>query len=282
MVALSGPVDSVKLDRGLRALARWGHPIVEAANLRSADPAGYLAGDDDVRLDGLEAVLAAGARVLIAARGGYGATRLLDRLPWEKLIERRAVVVGFSDLTAVLNPLAERGCVQVHGPMVAAGLEEPDLGDRLRAVLEGRLVGRPLFELDGTHVVRPGRAVGRAVGGNLVVLSALLGTPYDVGLDGAVLFLEEVNEPLYRIDRLLTQLRQADKLSCVKCLIVGRLGKFGSSTEAARVRDILVESMPQAVFVDGVEFGHGPRNLAFPIGAEVTVDTEAGVIEWSA
>ncbi len=144
VVALSGPVDPTALEAGLAALRGWGRRVILAPNLLARS--GYLAGDEGERLAGLERVLDDGGRVLLAARGGYGATRLLDRLPWERLAVGRATVVGFSDLTAVLNPLAARsGWGQVHGPMAAAGLARPGNATRLRALLEGGLVGRTLF-----------------------------------------------------------------------------------------------------------------------------------------
>ena len=101
VVALSGPVDTEKLDAGLEILRGWGHPVIEAPNLRTE--ATYLAGGDDDRLAGLEMVVGSGARVIIAARGGYGASRLLERIDWRDLSKRGICVVGFSDLLSLLG-----------------------------------------------------------------------------------------------------------------------------------------------------------------------------------
>ena len=282
VVALSGPADPVRLEDGLRALKGLGNPLVLAPNLRAK--VGYLAGTDGERLEALEWVLEQGARVLIGARGGYGATRLLDRLPWSRLAATRATLVGFSDITAVIQPLiGAGGPVQVHGPMVAAGLEDRQNRERLAAVLTGRLIGGELFRFRADAVVCPGRAEGAAAGGNLSMITTLLGTPYQPDLTGCVLFLEEVDEPLYRLDRMLTHLYNSGTLRGVKALMSGSLhGCRPAAGRAERWRSMLHEVAPPGVpVVVGLPFGHGARNLAFPLGAAVEVDTEAGVVTWS-
>jgi len=282
VVALSGPVAPEALAGGVEALWETGHPVVVAPNVR--DRLGYLAGEDEVRIGGLLHVLDAGVRVVVAARGGYGVSRLLDRMPWERLVRDRVVFAGFSDLSSLLNHLVARGgAAQVHGPMAAVGLVRPENRDRLLAVLEGRLVGQPLFRFGQARVLRPGTARGPAVGGNLTVLCSTLGTPWEPAFDGSVLFLEEVGEPLYRLDRLLTQLRASGRLDRVKALIGGSL----HGCRPAGRRDntwarLLEEAVPPgAPVVRGLAFGHGARNLAIPLGATVEVDTGAGRVMWS-
>jgi muramoyltetrapeptide carboxypeptidase len=280
VVALSGPLDVGKLDDGLEVLRGWGHPIIEASNLRSEDT--YLAGRDEDRLAGLEEIVARDARIVVAARGGYGAARLLDRIDWRDLTERGICMVGFSDLTAILNPLGGNGIPQIHGPMVAAGLGTRSNEKRLRSVLLGELKGEPLFRISEAAVVRAGRAEGVAVGGNLAVLTSLIGTPWEPEFDGSVLFLEEVSEPLYRLDRMLTHLRGSGKLRNVKALIGGSLrGCRPASARPDSWRRLLLEVAPSdAPVVVDMPFGHGAANLAFPIGATVEVDTEASQVIW--
>ncbi len=281
VVALSGPVEPGRLAAGLAALRRWGHPLVLADNLRSR--AGYLAGTDAERLAGLEGVLGHGARVLIAARGGYGVTRLLPRLPWSRLETAGACVVGYSDLTALLNPLAALGVAQVHGPMVASGLARPRNASRLRRVLTAELAGRELLRFDRSQVVRPGTAVGPLWGGTLSLLEALVGTPFEPDLEGGVLLLEEVNEPPYRVDRMLTHLAASARFRGVKALIVGSLRGCGwTRTRAAEWRRLLLEALPADVpVVMGLPFGHRAANMAVPIGVPVDLDTRRGRVAWS-
>lgn len=280
VVALSGPVDGDRLRAGLEGLGSWGRPVELASNLGRVN--GYLAGSDDERLAGLLEMLDRGVTTLLAARGGYGVTRLLPRLPWRRLIDDGVRLVGFSDLTALLDPLVGAGgWAQIHGPMVAAGLDDPESCDRLLAVLEGRLVGEALFTFGPEQVVREGVVAGPARGGTLSMLASLSGTPWQPRLDGAVVFLEEVGEPMYRLDRMLTHLRCSATFRGVKALMSGSLwcceqDHAGSDSW----RNLLAEAAPEAVIVTDLPFGHGPVNLAFPLGATVGVDTRAGVIGW--
>lgn len=282
VVALSGPVEEARLEAGLEVLRGWGHPIVEASNLRREEL--YLAGRDDERVAGVGEVLDAGVRWIVAARGGYGAARILDAMPWQRLRSRAAQFIGFSDLTAILNPLAsDGGAVQVHGPMVAAGLKGRHNADRLHALLRGELVGEVLFRFPRSSVVQAGRAEGRAIGGNLTLLTSLLGTPWEPNFDDGILFLEEVEEPLYRLDRMLTHLRGSGKLRNVKALIGGSLRGCRPAPKRSEIwRSLLVEAAPPGVpIVVGLPFGHGATNMAFPIGAPVTLDTRARGVRWS-
>jgi muramoyltetrapeptide carboxypeptidase len=280
VIALSGPVDGDRLGAGLEVLGSWGRPLELASNLGCVS--GYLAGSDDERLAGLLEMLDRGVTTLIAARGGYGVTRLLPRLPWRRLIDEGVRLVGFSDLTAVLDPLvAAGGATQIHGPMVAAGLEDPDSAERLLAVLEGRLLGGALFTFAPEQVVREGAVAGPSRGGTLSMLASLSGTPWQPRLDGTVVFLEEVGEPMYRLDRMLTHLRCSATFRGVKALMSGSLWcceQGGAGTDGWR--KLLAEAAPEAVIVTDLPFGHGPVNLAFPLGATVEVDTRAGVIGW--
>jgi len=131
--------------------------------------------------------------------------------------------------------------------------------------------------------VRGGVAHGVSIGGNLALLTSLLGSPYEPPWDDAVLFLEEVGEPLYRLDRMLTQLQLASRLATVRAVVSGRLNDCGRGEVRMRRRwrEMLEEAIPAAVIVDGMAFGHGRRNLTFPLGVAVTVDTDSGWIRVS-
>jgi muramoyltetrapeptide carboxypeptidase len=280
VVALSGPVDPDRLAAGLNVLRSWDRPVELASNLMARQS--YLAGDDRSRLDGLTELLDRGVRTFVAARGGYGVTRLMKRLPWNRLVDQGIRFVGFSDLTALLNPLSA-SVVQIHGPMVAAGLSRPSNARRLKDVLEGRLLGRPVAEFPESSVLRHGHSRGVVVGGNLSLMVSLLGTPWEPDFTDRVVFLEEVSEPPYRLDRMLTHLRDSVSFSRVKALICGSLHACRPHAEcASRWADLLLENTPQGVpVVVDLPFGHGARNLAFPIGARVEVETRRGAVIWS-
>ncbi len=281
VIALSGPVDPGRLKKGRDVLGGWGHPIELASNL--AEREGYLAGSDETRLNGFIELLDRGVRTFVAARGGYGVTRLLDRIPWQRLRRDGVRLVGFSDLTALLNPLSI-STIQVHGPMVAAGLDRPSNARRLLAALHGRLVGETLFRIAERSVVRHGRADGVAAGGNLSLMASLMGTRWEPDLDGAVLFVEEVAEPAYRFDRLLTQLAGGSSFRGVRAVVCGALHRCRPRAEClTRWTELVLEATGGDVPVAfGLPFGHGAANLAFPVGAVVSVDTRAGEVIWRA
>jgi muramoyltetrapeptide carboxypeptidase len=280
VVALSGPVDEGLLESGLEMLRASGRETILAPNLGAQRR--YLAGSDQERVAGLEWVHDRGARTVFAARGGYGSLRLHRVLPWDRLREDGVRFVGFSDVSWILNALAVRGTPQVHGPMVAAGLAELSNAERVRKVLEGELVGGSLFRFPAGRVVRGGRCTGRALGGNVSMLTACLGLPWETDLSGSVLFIEEVREPWYRLDRLLTQLAGAGKLRNVNALISGSLRGCGPAKGRQEWwRELMQEvAPPGAVIITDLPFGHGTRNDAFPLGVDVTVDTEQGRILW--
>lgn len=276
--ALSGPVSAERLASGVRRLESEGFEVELAPNLALHQR--YLAGSDSERLAGLEWLLERGVDALLAARGGYGAMRVLPALPWERLSRWGGWIVGFSDVTVLHAAAAGRyPYATLLGPMVTTLARHEDSARRLVAWLRREVPAR-ISAVTPRHVVRGGTARGVAIGGTLSLLASLVGTPYDYDYDGAVLFVEEVGESLYRLDRLLTHLRLSSRLARVQAIVSGRLvgcsrGEAGWREEWRR---LLAEAAPQAVVVEGLPFGHGSRNLSIPIGVEVAVDTAAGSI----
>lgn len=279
VVALSGPVHDGVLQTGLAELRGRGFVPVEAPNLRARDR--YLAGGDQARLAGLDAVLDAGVEALWAARGGYGLTRLLPELPWARLGEWGGWIIGFSDVTALHAAVSTRcSFATLHAPMVQS-LTRHAASTQATFGLLGAAVPEVLMCFGPQAVIRPGVARGVAVGGNLAILAALAGTPFEPEYEGAVLFVEDVGEPLYRLDRLLTQLRLSSRLDAVNAVVVGRLVRCGRGEAGwrARWRELLGEVVPAAtVVVEGLPFGHGAANMPFPLGVEVVVNSERGTV----
>ncbi|MFH1177505.1 MAG: LD-carboxypeptidase [Acidobacteriota bacterium] len=279
-VLAGGPAEAA-LQRGVELLQEAGFEVL----VRPAPPysRAYLAAPDEARLAALGELLDAGVRALVAARGGYGVMRLLERLPWERLAAWGGWVVGFSDVTALHAALAARfPFATLHGPMVASLGRDTESTSRLLALLrgedrEGEMTFRPL------QVVRSGVARGVAVGGNLSLLCALAGTPFEPEYGGAIVFIEEVAEPLFRLDRMLTHLRLSSRLAAAKAVIAGELVRCGRGETGwrERWRELLAEvAPPGAPVVEGLPFGHGKRNRPFPLGVEVEVDTARGTVSW--
>lgn len=241
---------------------------------------GYLAGSDQQRLQDLhDAFQAPDIDAIVCMRGGYGSMRLLDALDFDLIRRHPKPLVGYSDITAlhtVLNRHA--GLITFHGAMLNADLLGGKLEPTVSSLFE-QLGGR-LGEGDAivhpaayplTTVV-PGVASGRLVGGNLSLLGATLGTVAEIDCEGAILFIEDVNEPLYRLDRLLTQLRLAGKLQGLRGVLVG---DFAGVTVAAMTPLLLDIFGPLGVPVlAGWRSGHCDPNLCLPMGARVRLDAE--------
>lgn len=239
---------------------------------------GYLAGSDLRRLEELRAaIIDPSVRAIVAARGGYGAQRLLDGLDPELVRSHPKILVGFSDITALHALWARAGVRSIHGAMVAAlGRGDEALLERWRGLLYGA-VSEPVGDL---RAIVGGRAEGVLVGGNLAILAALCGTPYAPPLDGAILFLEDIGERPYRVDRMLTTLHHAGWLARVAGVALGAFTESPPGSDGVEVSEVLVERLGalQVPVVMGVPAGHIDDNLELPFGSRVALDADAGML----
>ena len=281
VIAPGGAVKAEALERGVAWLETAGFRVRLGEHVLARRR--YCAGDPASRLADLEQMLRdpeVGA--IMCARGGYGTTHLLPLLDPTLVVAHPKLVVGYSDVSPLLGYLAERcGVVAVHGPMVAT-----DLAKGLTERAAGRLCGllasptaawrQPIAE-----VVVPGTATGRLVGGCLSSLVALLGTPYAVATDGAVLFLEDVAERPYRIDRMLTHLRLAGKLDGVVAVMLGSFADCDGAEAGDVAADVFRDFFAGASFpvIAGFPAGHRSENLALALGMPLRIDTDAGYVE---
>jgi muramoyltetrapeptide carboxypeptidase len=278
VVAPAGPVDPSHLPAVQALYTRWGYRVRLFPGCQAAS--GYLAGPDALRLDDLHAALADDeVAALHCLRGGYGAMRLLDGIDAELLKRHPKLLIGYSDITALHALWAHHGLPSLHAPMPASDLIKPgreDDADALLHVLRHGLragdVLAPALPSEGMRVA--GLAEGLLIGGNLSLVAALLGTPWAWKPQGAILFLEDVNEEPYRVDRLLTQLRLAGVLDAVAGLVLG------SFTEEASPASLLHEMLVPLgkPLLAGWPTGHGSPNRPLPMGLPVRLDASAGRI----
>ncbi len=248
-----------------------------------AHSTGYLAGDDSVRLADLHAALADDQVAAIhCMRGGYGAMRLLDGIDPLLLRAHPKLLIGYSDITALHALWALHGLPTLHAPMATSDLIRPGreadaqaLFALLQRGLRAGTVLAPALLLSDPNQPRvcvPGRVQGRLIGGNLSLVAALLGTPWAWQAEGAVLFLEDVSEDLYRVDRLLTQLRLAGVLDGVAGFVLGSFTEAESPD--ALLREFLLPLGKPVL--GGWPSGHGTPNLPLPLGVMVELDAQAG------
>jgi len=275
--------DKPAFRRGVKRLQALGHEVeIDEAALSSHQ---RFAGDDATRLAAIARAAASGADVALISRGGYGLTRILDKIPYKavaRAIERGTEFVGLSDFTALQNALlAKTGAISWSGPAVGEDFgAEAGADDIMEACFDDLLSGQgegagwrmPARDCNG---LAPLRSIHGAVlwGGNLCVLTSLLGTPYFPAIDRGVLFLEDVNEHPYRVERMLDQLRHAGVLARQKAIVLGHFTGvrkvphdrgFGMATVVARLRESI-----KAPVLTGLPFGHVPTKVLLPVGAKV-------------
>ena len=272
IIAPAGPVIPSELQAGIDLLESLGYKINMAPHVY--DTQEYLAGDDDVRLKDFHDMFRNNrVKAVFCARGGYGTLRFLDRIEFDLIRRHPKIIVGYSDVTALLIALYQKaGLLTFHGPMVKEFSKNKD--QNLKTLLN--LIGsekRMTFDFTREKSLRSGQATGTLLGGNLSLICHLVGTPYMPSLKGALLFIEERGEPLYRIDRMLTHLRLSHQLDGLSGLIAGTFEGCGDPESIERIlldtvsdRDIPVAS--------GIPLGHGPENMTLPLGLRADLDTE--------
>lgn len=239
---------------------------------------GYLAGSDADRLKDINAAFGSDdIDAIWCIRGGYGSMRLLADLDYAALRRRRKPVIGFSDLTALHSAIHRKsGLVTFHGPTARARLTEFSRESLRRALVDQR---DPCGIVDGARVLRPGRAKGRIIGGNLALITALLGTPFAPNFEGAILIVEDIGEAVYRIDRMLRHLILAGALQQCVALVAGnfRPPKSENSRDNRTLDDVLAEAATRAGIpcLAGAPFGHIADQWTIPLGAVGELDTDA-------
>lgn len=235
------------------------------------DRRGFLAGDDARRAAEIaEALAAAEVDGLVAARGGHGATRILGALDAAAIAGAGKPLVGFSDVTALHALWSRAGVPSMHGSMVAGlGHADPARLERWIRALSTRAT-----RFDELEAIAPGHAEGTLVGGNLAVLTALVGTPHLPPLDGAILFLEDVAEAPYRVDRMLTTLRSAGVLERVAGVALGAFTQSRPGADGADVESVLAERLGDlgVPVARGVPAGHVDDNHELWLGVPATLD----------
>ncbi len=268
VIAPASPIpDREKLTRGVEVLESLGFQVELGKNIFKSRL--YLAGSDEERLsDLMEFVEREDIRAIIAARGGYGTLRLLPLLDFEKFYTNPKIIMGFSDLTSLLVPIAEKtGLITFEGPMVASLFSKRDelsIEYFLKAIkIEDYVIAPNPLQL---HVITPGSGRGTLLGGCLSLINSLLGTPYEPDFTGKLLFIEEVDEPLYRIDRMLTQLRLAGVFDRASGIV---FGEFVGDFDLSDLLFVLTERTGDLGIpvVYGFPFGHGAHFVTIPVGA---------------
>lgn len=267
----AGPIDPAKVEGAKMVLEEQGFKVMVMPN--ALGHVGLYSGTDDQRYSDLSKALTnPDVRAVLCSRGGYGVVHIMERLASLDLAKDPKWIIGFSDISALHALMACNGIASIHASMAAhirLGADDPD-NARLLQILSGE---RPPMSWPADRMDRPGVAEGRLLGGNLAVLADLINTPYDIIRPGTILFIEDVAEPIYKIERILYQLRISGVLGNLNGLIVGQFTDYkpdaSYNTMEQMVADMVAPYNYPVAF--NVPIGHVDHNVPVIESARVTL-----------
>jgi|SRR5687768_757985 len=271
LVCPAGYMSIEKVQLCLKTLENWGYNVRTGSTVGSASE-NYFSGSDDDRLNDLQQMLDDDSiQAILCARGGYGLTRIVDKIKYKKFQEQPKWIIGFSDVTILLSHIYSNfGISTMHGPMAGA-FNDPEPGNKFIASLHKVLEGKKIsYQTDVHPFNRRGEAIGELVGGNLALIAHAIGTDSDIKTKGKILFIEDVGEYLYNLDRMMYQLKRAGKFKKLAGLIVGGFTNmkdtdrpFGQTAEEI-IRDAVCDYEFPVCF--GFPVSHEKENYALKIG----------------
>ncbi len=286
----SAPVDPTKLENGIRYIEKNGYRVELGKNVSKIN--GYLAGTDQERADDLNSMFKnKDVKAIICLRGGYGASRILDKINFKLIRSNPKILVGYSEITALQMAILQKtGLVTFAGPMIAT-----DFGNGVtsytedffwRIVSSNKKIGRLKYpDNDKLVAITKGSASGRIIGGNLSVFAALTGTEYFPELKGRILMFEEVDELPYKVDRLLNQLRLLKLFKQIKGIILGRFVdciEHDTSKRTLTLGEVMEDYMKDLKIPVLYTFPHGhiKDKVTVPFGINIKMNASKGFVEY--
>jgi len=278
IIAPSSPFDQEKFKAGLHVLEELGFELIIPEDIFKSDR--YLAGPDSTRAGILNAVFDdPEIKGVFCARGGYGALRILSLIDYDAITLNPKVFIGCSDVSAILNVLWHRSSlVTFHGPMIES-LGKAD--DKTKESLKDIFFEENLLEIrpEDSITIQPGCSSGRVSGGNLSTICHLVGTPFEPDFSGHILFVEDVGEAPYRIDRMLTHMKMAGCFDNITGIFLGSFKNCGESDQIHQIFSGVFAEYNIPVLA-GFNIGHDEPNLTIPFGLNATLDTENGLLSY--
>lgn len=286
LIAPASAAREDKIQKAIDNIESWGLEVVEGKYLRSKN--GFLAATDQQRLEDLHLMFSDSTIDAIwCVRGGYGTTRILDELDYDLIRRNPKILLGYSDITALLNAIYLRtGLITYHGPVASS-----DMTDYVKGEIKNTLFSKnntstilPLNQPgegeQGYSIIKGGKAEGRLVGGNLSILAAMCGSGYLPDFSNKIVFIEDVGERPYRLDRMLVQLKQATQLKSAAAIVFGQFTDCDGPQDSQTVEDVLmdlVKDIPCPV-VTGYSIGHVSNQCVLPVGQKAVLDADRGSI----
>lgn len=286
VVAPASPMKPERLQKGVKYLKNLGYQVKLGESVEQVH--GYLAGIDEARVADLNNMFADSAvKAVFCVRGGYGTPRILPQIDYDLIQKNPKIFLGYSDITALqLAIYAKTSLVSFSGPMVAVemgmGIETPTENHFWQAVTSGK----ESLDFDGIKtdikILNSGKAEGRLLGGNFAMICSLLGTPYLPDLNNAILFLEDVGETPYKIDRFLSQLKNAGELSKISALVLGYFTDSEPTNGPSLTIEQLVTELTSELnipIISNFPYGHVDVKYTMPVGALARLDADVGKLQ---
>lgn len=282
IVAPAGKVDKEKVLNAKKTFEHKGYKVILGKHL--FDNVGVFSAKDEHRIADLqEATDNPEIQAIICARGGYGTARIIEKINFDKFKKQPKWFTGFSDITVLHSKLNKLGYCSIHGEMPVRFPESPKQNDNtlsLFNILEGKL---PKYNLTGSKLNIPGKISGQLIGGNLSILYSLRGTPLDINPEGKILFIEELNEYDYHIDRILTNFELSNIFSELEGVIVGTFSdmKEGNTPFGLSPYEIIADFCKKHNTPVCFNFpaGHTNKNLSLMLGNTITANIGTEITE---
>jgi muramoyltetrapeptide carboxypeptidase len=283
IVCPAGYMPFEKAQTCIETLTRWGFEVIPGKTL--GHQFNYFSGTDEERCKDLQRMMDdKNIDAILCARGGYGMGRIIDKLDFAKFIKRPKWIIGFSDITVLHSHLfTNYKIASLHAPMAAAFNDSEFKNQYIQSLHDALLGKKADYKTEGNILDQEGKAKGILVGGNLSLLANLIGTRSDVKTKNKILFIEEVGEYIYSVDRMMYQLKRSGKLENLKGLIIGRFSDmkdttipFGQTVEDA-VKDMVKDYDYPVCF--GFPVSHDKENYALKVGVKYRLKVTKGFVE---
>ena len=283
IVCPAGYMPFEKAQTCIETLTRWGFEVIPGKTL--GHQFNYFSGTDEERCKDLQRMMDdKNIDAILCARGGYGMGRIIDKLDFAKFIKRPKWIIGFSDITVLHSHLfTNYKIASLHAPMAAAFNDSEFKNQYIQSLHDALLGKKADYKTEGNILDQEGKAKGILVGGNLSLLANVIGTRSDVKTKNKILFIEEVGEYIYSVDRMMYQLKRSGKLENLKGLIIGRFSDmkdttipFGQTVEDA-VKDMVKDYDYPVCF--GFPVSHDKENYALKVGVKYRLKVTKGFVE---
>lgn len=286
----SSPDDLTKIEKGVKYLEKLGYRVEVGKNV--GKERGYLAGEDSERLEDFHSMFRNKfVKAIISVRGGYGSARLIDKINYKLIKQNPKIFVGYSDITALQNAIfSQTGLITFAGPMLAVDFWQEEVNSFTeehfwKMITSNKKVGKLCNPSDEKFfILSKGSAKGRILGGNLAVLTTLLGTKYFPKMKGEILLVEDIGEPPYRVDRFFNHLRLANVLNSVSGVILGRFVdcyENDPTKKSLTLNQVIIDFLEniRKPVIYNFKHGHISENITVPFGLKCNLNASRGIVE---